>query len=80
MIEVCEFRDGCQDEKSPVVMEDCVNKNLDHIPRKYLNELNEIGVNKEVGIVFTENKYLIYREVTEIGTETNWDTFERVNI
>ena len=29
------------------MMEDCVDKNLDNITRKYLNEINEIGVNEE---------------------------------
>ena len=28
MIEVCEVRDECHHDTSPVVMEDCVNKNL----------------------------------------------------
>ena len=31
MMQVCEVRDECPDETSPVVVEDCVNKNLDEI-------------------------------------------------
>ena len=47
MMDVCEIIYECPDDTSPVVMEDRVNKNLDNITRKYLNEINEIGVNEE---------------------------------
>ena len=46
MMEVCEIIDECSDDKSPVVMEDCVNKNLADITRKYYNETNDFGVNE----------------------------------
>ena len=52
MMEGCEVRDECPDETSPVVMEYYVNKNLDDISRKYLNDINEIGVNEEGGKMF----------------------------
>ena len=49
MMEVCEVIYECPDDTSPVVIEDCVNKNLDDITRKYLNEINQIGVDEEGG-------------------------------
>ena len=52
MMEVCEVRDEYTYDTSPVVMEDCVNINLDDISRKYLNDINEISVNEEVGDLF----------------------------
>ena len=37
------------DNTSPFVVEDFVNKNLEDIIKKYLNEIHEIGVDEEVG-------------------------------
>ena len=37
MMEICEARDECTDDTSPVMMEDFVNKNLDEIHR-YIHE------------------------------------------
>ena len=36
--------DEFPDDTSTSTMEDCVNNNLDDINRKYLNEINETGV------------------------------------
>ena len=47
MMEVCEVRYECPYEKSPTVMENCVNENLDDISRKYLKEMNNIGVHED---------------------------------
>ena len=33
MMDICEVRYECPDDTSPVVMEDCVNNNLDEIHR-----------------------------------------------
>ena len=33
MMNICEVIDECPDDTSPVVMEDCVNKNLDETHR-----------------------------------------------
>ena len=33
MVEICEVRDEYPDDSSPVLMEDCVNKNLDETHR-----------------------------------------------
>ena len=49
MMEVWEVIYECPDETSTFVMEDCVNKNLDDTTRKYLNAINDIGVDKEGG-------------------------------
>ena len=48
MMEVCELIYELPGDTSPVVMEDCVNNNLDDITRKYLNEINDIGVDEDV--------------------------------
>ena len=45
-MEVCEVRDECCDDTSPVVMEYCVNKNLDDLSIKYINEIHEIDVDE----------------------------------
>ena len=37
MMELCEVGDEFPDDTYPVLMEDCVNKNVDDITRKYLN-------------------------------------------
>ena len=64
-MEVCEVIYECPNDKSPVVMEDCVNKNLDDITRRYLNDINEIGVYEErVENKFIENEYVIHRDFT----------------
>ena len=47
MMELCKLRDEFPHDTYPVVMEYCVNKNLDDISRKYLNDMNDIGVNEE---------------------------------
>ena len=49
MMEICEVRDEFPDDTSSVVMEDCLNSNLYNITRKYLNEINEIGLDEEGG-------------------------------
>ena len=49
MMEVCEVIYGFPDNTYPVLMEDCVNNNLDDITRNDLNEINEIGVGEEGG-------------------------------
>ena len=49
MMEICEVRDEFLDETSSVFMEDCLNSNLYNITRKYLNEINEIGLDEEGG-------------------------------
>ena len=54
MMEVCELIYKLPGDTSPVVMEDCVNNNLDDITRKYLNEINDIGVDEDVW----ENKFI----------------------
>ena len=43
-MDVCEVIYEFHDNTSPVVMEYCVNENLDDVN---LNEMNEIGVNEE---------------------------------
>ena len=35
MMDICEVMDGCPDGKSPVVMEYCVNNNLDETHRYF---------------------------------------------
>ena len=50
MMEVYEVIYECPDDTYPLSMAYCVNKNLDDITRKYLNEKNEIGVYEE-GVV-----------------------------
>ena len=59
-------------------MEDCVNKNLDYINRKYLNEINDIALDEEVGDYLIENENVIHIDVTENEPETNWDTLKKV--
>ena len=49
MMEVCEVRDECPFDTYPFLMQYRVNKNLDDISRKYLNEINEISVNEYGG-------------------------------
>ena len=48
------------------MMEYCLNKNLDDIKIKDLNEINDFGVDGEGGeIKYTENEYVIHRYITE---------------
>ena len=54
MMEVCEVIYGFPDDTYPVLIEDCLNNNLDDITRNYLNEINEIGVVEWRG----ETKYI----------------------
>ena len=64
--------DECQDDTSIAMMQDCVNKNLDNINRKHLNEINEIGVDVEwVETKDIENEDVIHRNITENEQETN---------
>ena len=44
-----EVIDECPDDTSTDMMEDGVNKNLDDTNKKYLNEINEIGVYEDGG-------------------------------
>ena len=60
------------------MVEDCVNNNLDGITRKYLNEINEIGVNEEGVGGYMESEDGIDREVTENEPEINWGTLKEV--
>ena len=78
MMQIYEVRYICLDDTSPVLMEDCVNKNLDDIPRKDLNEINEICVHEEGGLFITENEDVINRDVTKNKPETNWFTLKEV--
>ena len=52
MMEACEVRYEHPDDTYQVVMEAFVNKNLDDITRKYLNEINQISIDKEEGYFF----------------------------
>ena len=78
-MEVCGIIDEFPDDTSPVMMEDCVNKHLDDITRKYLNEINEIGVDEEgVEKYLMENEDVIYRDATKNEPETNWCILKEV--
>ena len=66
MMELCEVIDEFPDDTYPVVMEDCMNKKLDGITRKHLNDINEIVVDEEGGEEnIIENKDVIHIYVTE---------------
>ena len=61
------------------MIEDSINKNLDYGNIKYLNEINEIGVDLEGGETKTiENKYVIHRYIIENESETNRDILKKV--
>ena len=49
MMEICEKTDYWPDYTYPIVMENYVNKNLDDVFRKVLNEISEIVVNEDGG-------------------------------
>ena len=79
MVEVCEVIDECPDDKSPVVMEDFANRNLDDLTRNFLNEINEIGVDEEVvEKIHIENEDVIHRDVTKNEPETNRYTLKNI--
>ena len=79
MMEVFEVIDECPDEKYTVVTEYCANKDLDYTTRKYLNDINKIGVDEEVGEnKFIENEDVINRDVTKNEPENNQDTLKKV--
>ena len=61
------------------MIKDCVYINLDDTNIKYLNDINEIGVDEErVETKYIENKGVIHIYITENEPETNRDTLKRV--
>ena len=61
------------------MIEYSVDNNLDDTNRKYLNEINEIGVDEWRGETkYIENEDVISRDITENLPETNRDTLKKV--
>ena len=60
------------------MIEYSVDNNLDDTNRKYLNEINEIGVDEWRGETkYIENEDVISRDITENLPETNRDTLKK---